>query len=69
MTISFKKFNTLLKRKHLFKKELAEKAALHPSTLSRISSGSGNIRITTLHALCKALNCDIGDVLEFTWDK
>jgi DNA-binding Xre family transcriptional regulator len=69
MTISFKKFNTLLKKKKLSKKFVAEKAGLHPSTLSRIASNEGNVRVDTLHCLCKVLNCNISDIVEFIFDE
>jgi DNA-binding Xre family transcriptional regulator len=69
MTISFTKFNTLLKKKKLSKKALAEKAGLHPSTISRMASGDGNVRIETLHCLCKVLDCDISAIVGFVFVK
>ena len=69
MSISFKKFNLLLKKKNLSKRYVAEKANLHPTTLSRIASGNGNVRIDTLHCLCKFLNCDISEIVEFNFGK
>jgi putative transcriptional regulator len=46
--------------------ELSEKVDLTLSNLSILKTGKAKaIRFSTLAALCKALNCQPGDILEF----
>jgi putative transcriptional regulator len=46
--------------------ELSEKVDLTPSNLSILKTGKAKaIRFSTLAALCKALDCQPGDILEF----
>ena len=46
--------------------ELAEKINITPANLSIFKNGKPKaIRISTLEAICKVLNCQPGDILEF----
>ena len=46
--------------------ELAEKIDLTPANLSILKTGKAKaIRFSTLEAICKELNCQPGDILEF----
>ena len=46
--------------------ELSEKVDLTLSNLSILKTGKAKaVRFTTLEAICKALNCQPGDILEF----
>jgi putative transcriptional regulator len=46
--------------------ELSEKVDITLSNLSILKTGKAKaIRFTTLDAICKALNCQPGDILEF----
>ncbi len=46
--------------------ELAEKVGITNVNLSKIKTGKVSaIRFSTLDAICKALNCQPGDILEF----
>tara|TARA_R110002072_G_scaffold294895_1_gene465446 strand:- start:38601 stop:38777 length:177 start_codon:yes stop_codon:yes gene_type:complete len=46
--------------------ELSEKVELTLSNLSILKTGKAKaIRFTTLEAICKALDCQPGDILEF----
>ena len=46
--------------------ELAEKVNLTPANLSILKNGKAKaIRFSTLEELCKALDCQPGDILEF----
>ncbi len=46
--------------------ELAEKVGITNVNLSKIKTGKiSAIRFSTLEAICKALNCQPGDILEF----
>ena len=47
--------------------ELSERVDLTLSNLSILKTGKAKaIRFSTLEALCKALECQPGDILEFT---
>ena len=46
--------------------ELAEKIDLTPAILSILKNNQANaVRVTTLNAMCKALDCQPGDLLEW----
>ena len=49
--------------------ELAEKVGISNVNLSKIKTGKVNgIRFNTLEAICKALDCQPGDLLEYKED-
>ena len=49
--------------------ELAEKVGITNVNLSKIKTGKiSAIRFSTLGAICKALNCQPGDILEYEED-
>jgi Predicted transcriptional regulator len=49
--------------------ELSEKVGITPANLSVLKTGKAKaIRFSTLEALCKELNCQPGDILEFEND-
>jgi putative transcriptional regulator len=49
--------------------ELSEKVELTLSNLSILKTGKAKaIRFSTLEAICKALECQPGDILEFMED-
>lgn len=51
-------------------KELSELTGISNVNLSILKQGKGKaIRFTTLEAICKALNCQPGDILEWQEDK
>ena len=46
--------------------ELAERIDLTPANLSILKTGKAKaIRFSTLDAICKALECEVGDILEY----
>lgn len=50
--------------------ELAEKVGISNVNLSNIKTGKiSAIRFSTLNGICKALNCQPGDILEFIPDE
>ena len=56
----------MLARRKMQSKELAELLGITPANLSILKTGKAKgIRFETLEAICKALNCQPGDVLEF----
>lgn len=49
--------------------ELAEKVGISATNLSILKTGKAKaIRFPTLDALCRALDCQPGDILEYTPD-
>lgn len=56
----------MLAKRKMQSKELAEILGITPANLSILKTGKAKgIRFETLEAICKALNCQPGDVLEF----
>jgi putative transcriptional regulator len=50
--------------------ELAEKVGISNVNLSKIKTGKVNgVRCTTLDSICKALDCQPGDILEYKKDE
>ena len=51
-------------------RELAEKVGITEANLSILKTGKAKaIRLSTLESLCKALECQPGDLLEFQSEK
>ncbi len=49
--------------------ELAERVGITPANLSILKTGKAKaIRFSTLLAICRELNCQPGDILEFVKD-
>jgi putative transcriptional regulator len=49
--------------------ELAEKVGITPANMSVLKNGKAKaIRLSTLEAICEALRCQPGDVLEYRPD-
>lgn len=47
--------------------ELAEKIGITPANLSILKTGKAKaIRFSTLDAICRALNCQPGDIIRYT---
>ena len=50
--------------------ELAEKIGISPANLSILKTGKAKaIRFSTMEAICKALDCQPGDILEYKPDQ
>ena len=50
--------------------ELAEKVGISHVNLSKIKTGKVNgVRFSTLDGICKALDCQPGDILEYRKDE
>ena len=59
----------MLARRKMSSGELAEKMGITPANLSILKHGKAKaLRITTLDALCRCLDCQPGDLLEFRDD-
>ncbi|PJM72934.1 transcriptional regulator [Bifidobacterium primatium] len=49
--------------------ELADRVGITPANVSILKNGRAKaVRFTTLDALCRALNCQPGDILEWVDD-
>ena len=59
--------DVMLARRKMSLTELCEKVGITMSNLSILKTGKAKaIRIETLDAICKALNCQPGDILEYS---
>ena len=59
-----------LAKKKMRSGELAERIAITPANLSVLKTGKAKaIRFTTLDAICKELDCQPGDILEYRPDE
>ncbi|MFC0179830.1 helix-turn-helix domain-containing protein [Thorsellia kenyensis] len=58
--------DVMMARRKISSNELATKIDLTPANLSILKTGKAKaIRFTTLEAICEALDCQPGDILEF----
>ena len=61
--------DVMLARRKMSSGELAEKVGISAANLSILMTGKAKaIRFTTLNALCNALDCQPGDLLEYAPD-
>ena len=59
-----------LAKKKVRSGELAERIGITPANLSVLKTGKAKaIRFTTLDAICKELDCQPGDILEYRHDE
>ena len=59
-----------LAKKKMRSGELAERIGITPANLSVLKPGKAKaVRVTTLDAICKELNCQPGDILEYRPDE
>ncbi|MGN0678691.1 MAG: helix-turn-helix domain-containing protein [Oscillospiraceae bacterium] len=62
--------DVMMAKRKISSNELAEKIDITPANLSILKTGKAKaIRFSTLERLCEALNCQPGDILEFTSDE
>ncbi|RTY91813.1 helix-turn-helix transcriptional regulator [Flavobacterium sp. GT3R68] len=58
--------DVMLAKRKMQSKELAEILGITPANLSILKTGKAKgIRFDTLESICKALNCQPGDILEY----
>ncbi len=61
--------DVMLAKRKMSSLELAERIGITPANLSILKTGKAKaVRFSTLDAICKALNCQPGDILEYTLD-
>jgi DNA-binding Xre family transcriptional regulator len=63
MTVSYKKLWKLLIDRDMLKKDLQEAAGISWASVTKMSKGE-TVSMEVLMKVCKALNCDIGDIVE-----
>ena len=62
--------DVMMAKRKMSLNELSEKVDLTLSNLSILKTGKAKaIRFSTLEAICKALDCQPGDILEYAKDK
>lgn len=61
--------DVMLAKRKMTSLELANKIGITPANLSILKTGKAKaVRFTTMDAICKVLDCQPGDILEFTGD-
>ncbi len=58
--------DVMLAKRKMQSQELAEKIGITQANLSILKTGKAKaVKLSTLEAICKALNCQPGDILEY----
>lgn len=61
--------DVMMAKRKMASQDLAEQIGITPANLSILKTGKAKaIRFSTLEAICKALDCQPGDVLEYRAD-
>lgn len=59
--------DVMMAKRKISSNELAERVGITPANLSILKTGKAKaIRFSTLEKLCAVLNCQPGDILEYT---
>lgn len=62
--------DVMMARRKMSSQELAEKIGITQANLSILKTGKAKaVRFSTLEAICQALNCQPGDILEYRSDE
>lgn len=62
--------DVMMAKRKISSNELAEKIGITPANLSILKTGKAKaVRFTTLDAICQALDCTPGEVLEYREDE
>lgn len=67
MAVSYKKLWKLLIDKDMKKQDLRAAAKISSSSVAKLSKGE-NVNTDILVKICKALECDVSDIMEITPD-
>ncbi|NML68359.1 helix-turn-helix transcriptional regulator [Chryseobacterium sp. RP-3-3] len=58
--------DVMLAKRKMQSQELAEKIGITQTNLSILKTGKAKaVKLSTLEAICKALDCEPGDILEY----
>ena len=59
--------DVMLAKRKMSSQELADRVGITPANLSILKTGKAKaVRFSTLDAICRALDCQPGDILEWT---
>ena len=62
--------DVMMARRHIAAGDLAERIGITPANLSILKNNKAKaVRFSTLEALCRELNCQPGDLLEYLPDE
>ena len=62
--------DVMMAKRKMSSQELAERIGITQANLSILKTGKAKaIRFSTLEAICKVLDCQPGDILEFAQDE
>lgn len=64
MSISYKKLWKLLIDRDMKKKELQELAGISSTSVTKLAKNQ-NVNTMIIDKVCRALNCDVADIMEF----
>ena len=64
MSLSYKKLWKLLIDRGINKKTLREMSGISATSVAKLGKG-GNVNTDVLLRICDALNCDVGNIMEF----
>jgi DNA-binding Xre family transcriptional regulator len=67
MIVSYKKLWHLLIDRDMRKQDLREAAGISPASMAKLSKGE-NVNTDTLAKICKALNCNVSDIMDILPD-
>ncbi|MBD5521905.1 MAG: helix-turn-helix transcriptional regulator [Lachnospiraceae bacterium] len=67
MTVSYKKLWKMLIDKDMLKKDLQKAAGISWASVTKMSKGEA-VSMEILMKVCKALHCDVGEIVEFIED-
>ena len=67
LRFSYNKLFKLLIDRGIKKKELCEMAEISATSVAKLGHGK-NVNTEVLLKICDALNCDVGDIMEFLRD-
>ena len=67
MAVSYRKLWHLLIDKDMKKQDLRVAAGIAPASLAKLSKGN-TVNTDTLEKICRALDCDISDIMEIVPD-
>jgi len=68
MSVSYDKLWKLIIDKKINKTQLRDCSGITSATLARLSKNQG-VSLEALERICRALDCEIGDIVEFIEDK
>ena len=61
--------DVIMAKRHMSSGELSDRLGITPANLSILKNNKGKaVRFSTLDAICRALNCQPGDILEYLED-